>query len=149
MNDDYDPNETWSQRVERLRTLDEMQRGYGKYIDPRGRDEWGDKYWNDRPKKRIKSKPVDGTTWMVSVIHPNFPGGSTYVSQRAGKTAKQAAESYLSDPDNVGTELANEDPEMTLICVIDPTLLMGMKTWKIYLFAVEKKDGKLITKEFV
>jgi hypothetical protein len=74
---------------------------------------------------------TDGITWMVSIIHPDHPGGSTFYSERMGKNAKEAALSYFNDP----TE-DNQD-------------LIAKKAWKVTIFMPQKKtDGSFELVEF-
>jgi hypothetical protein len=94
---------------------------------------------------------TDGITWMVSIIHPDHPGGSTFYSERMGKNAKEAALSYFNDPteDSKGASLAHKDPEMTLIVVVDNQDLIAKKAWKVTIFMPQKKtDGSFELVEF-
>jgi hypothetical protein len=85
---------------------------------------------------------MDGSSWMVSVIHPDFKDeGSGWPSERAGGTPLEAALSYVTDTDNDGASLARKDPEMCLIAVIDQPLAASGKQWKVHLFQIKDVDG--------
>jgi hypothetical protein len=107
------------------------------------------------PRLKMERKEMnrkDGVTWMVSIIHPDHKGGSTFFSERPGKDAREAALSYFNDPtdDNKGAALAHKDPEMTLIVVIDnEDLAPRRKAGKVTIFMPRQtEDGKFELIEF-
>lgn len=89
------------------------------------------------------SMAMDGTTWMVSVLHPECEDGSSWYSERAGKSPLEAAQGYFSDgpDDNDGVALLLKDPSLAFLCVIGQQVAPGKRQWKVYLFVVE--DGKV------
>lgn len=95
-----------------------------------------------KPKRLEIKQKMDGTTWMVSVIGPDQKDGSAWYSERAGRDAKQAAESYWKDPDNHGANVIDRHPEETLIVVIDQAIAPSGKQWHVHLFCVE--GGKVV-----
>jgi hypothetical protein len=91
--------------------------------------------------RQIRQKQ-DGTTWMVSVIGPDQREGSAWYSERAGRDAKQAAESYWKDSDNKGAEVIDRYPDETIIVVIDQAIAPSGKQWHVHLFCIE--GGKIV-----
>ena len=82
---------------------------------------------------------MDGTTWMVSVIHSTeTEDGSQWYSERAGQNPIEAAVSYcMDDPDdNPGARLCRKDPDMVLLIVIGQQLAVSLKPWKVYIFQI-------------
>ena len=109
------------------------------------------RYRQSEQKKRLKQKAaaptgiktikqkMDGSSWMVSVLHPDFKDeGSRWPSERAGGTPHEAAISYLMDTDNDGASLAAQDHEMTLVLVIDQPLAPSGKQWKVHIFQIDE-----------
>jgi hypothetical protein len=114
---------------------------------------YGERFSRLRHEQMLRNQlRKDGVTWMVSIIHPDHKGGSTFFSERPGKDAREAALSYFNDPtdDNKGAALAHKDPEMTLIVVIDnEDLAPSRKAWKVTIFMPRQtEDGKFELIEF-
>ena len=92
---------------------------------------------------------MDGTTWMVSVLHPDCVDvdgrgiGSSWYSERAGATPIEAAVGYMSDgpSENEGVAKVLENPSLAFLCVVGQEVAPGKRQWKVYLFVVE--DGKV------
>jgi hypothetical protein len=90
--------------------------------------------------RQIKQKQ-DGTTWMVSVIGPDQTYGSAWYSERAGKSALEAAKSYMKDyEDNPGARIIQDHPDEVLIVVIDQAIAPSGKQWHVHLFCVENGE---------
>lgn len=57
------------------------------------------------------------SNWGISVKHPKFKAAqSAYWMDRSGPTVEEAIQGYLADSDNLGADLAKQDPELTIIC---------------------------------
>jgi len=90
-------------------------------------------------------KWIDDDTWMVSVLHPSLQSGSSFWSDRGGKTPLEAATGYMTDDprDNAGAALVKKDPQTSFICVVSNQVASNLKPWKVYLFVLDE-NGQVV-----
>ena len=93
--------------------------------------------------KKIRARPIDGTTWMVSIIHPDDDEGSINQSERGGKTAIEAAQGYYDDPD-VRMNIPYNTRDLLLFTVVAPVVAASAKQWKVYIFTLDEHLEKMV-----